>query len=153
MRKLFFVLICMVCFLTSCDLIEKEQQDLTKRLKATDWTHGDYFYKDSDGVYRKHNEKLNSCVFGNILRFDADSVKMEDPSPACSSTDPNVSYWVGNKKYKYQLSSDNRSLDIIISSSKTLSFKVEAYNENELNLSPKDEPNSVIFYKRLKDFK
>ncbi len=130
----------------SCSMVEKNQQDLTKRLRGTDWTHGDYYYKQNDGVYKKSNEKVDACVMNNILRFDADSVLMEDAGIKCAAP----TNW--GKKYAYKLSSDNRSLDILIPNS-PLNYKVEAYNDAELNLSLKSDPNGVIFYKRLKDFK
>ncbi len=131
----------------SCNVIEKNQEDLTKRLRGTDWTHGDFFYKQNDGVYKKSNEKVDACVMNNILRFDADSVLMEDAGTKCTSSN---NYW--GKKYAYKLSSDNRSLDILIPGN-PLNYKVEAYNDSELNISLKSDPNGVIFYKRLKEFK
>jgi hypothetical protein len=146
MKNVFYGLLTIL--LVSCNILEKSQEDLTKRLKGTAWSHGDYYYKDSDGVYRRHNEKLESCVFGNLLRFDADSVLMEDVGIKCVS-DTNK-HW--GKKYSYKLSSDNRSLDIFVPE-KSLNYKVEAYNDNELNLSPKSDPNGVIFFKRYKEFK
>lgn len=139
-------LLCII--LTACDMIEKSQQDLTKRLKGTSWEHGDYYYKQSDGVYRLSNERIHACVHKNILRFDADSVLMEDVGLKCDTNSSN-NYW--GKKYAYKLSSDNRSLDILIPNN-SLNYKVEAYNDKELNLSLKSDPNGVIFYKRLKEF-
>ncbi len=141
MKNLAYILFLVILY--SCNAIEKSQQDLTKRLRGTDWKYGDYFYKGSDGVYRLSNEKVDACVRGNILRFDADSVFMEDAEIKCTGQ----TYW--GKKYAYKLSSDNRSLDILIPNS-PLNYKVEAYNDAELNLSLKSDPNGVIFYKRLK---
>lgn len=146
MKNILFLLLSL--FFIACNVIEKNQQDLTKRLRGTNWTHGDYYYKQSDGVYRKSNEKVPACVMGNNLRFDADSVLLEDVGTTCSVD--SLKYW--GKKYAYKLSSDNRSLDILIPN-KPLNYKVEAYNEEELNLSLKSDPNGVIFYKRLKEFK
>jgi len=146
MKNVVYLLLLSV--LVSCNVIEKNQQDLTKRLRGTNWTHGDYYYKDSDGVYKRNNEKIEACVMGNILRFDADSVLMEDVGTKCVSE--SNKYW--GKKYAYKLSSDNRSLDILIPNA-PLNYKVEAYNDAELNLSLKSDPNGVIFYKRLKEFK
>ncbi len=142
------ILILSVLWIASCNMIEKNQQDLTKRLKGTDWMHGDYYYNGSDGIYKKSNERLDACIYGNILRFDADSVLMEDAGIKC--TKPELSHW--GKKYAYKLSSDNRSLDILIPN-KPLNYKVEAFNDDELNLSLKSDPNGVIFYNRLKEFK
>lgn len=146
MKNVIFALIAFI--FCSCNLIENNQQDLTKRLRGTNWVHGDYYLKESDGVYRKNNGKIETCILGNILRFEEDSVLMEDAGTRCVSS----SYW--GKKYVYKLSSDNRSLDILVPNN-SLSYKVEAYNDEELNLSLKNDPNgtSVTFYTRLKDLK